>query len=80
MLSGREAELAGRLRDASAQGKTSIVLQLLEEGAPFVVDSVNMPTKAVNNAQNAATQHLKMHFNLFLSAHKSALSLMSVDF
>jgi len=39
MLSGREAELAGRLRDASAQGKTSIVLQLLEEGAPFVVDS-----------------------------------------
>jgi len=39
MLSGREAELAGRLRDASASGNTSIVLQLLEEGAPFVVDS-----------------------------------------
>ena len=58
MLSGREAELAGRLRDASASGNTSIVLQLLEEGAPFVVDSVNMRSKAVNNAQNAATQHL----------------------
>jgi len=39
MLSGREAELAGRLREASASGQTSVVLQLLEEGAPFVVDS-----------------------------------------
>ena len=42
MLSGREADLAGRLREAAASGQTSIVLQLLEEGAPFVVDSVSI--------------------------------------
>ena len=42
MLSGREAELAGRLREAAASGQTSVVLKLLEEGAPFVVDSVSI--------------------------------------
>jgi len=39
MLSGQESELAGRLREAAASGKTSLVLQLLEDGAPFIVDS-----------------------------------------
>lgn len=39
MLSGREAELAGKLRDAAATGQTHLVLQLLEDGAPFVVDT-----------------------------------------
>jgi len=39
MLSGREQELAGRLREAASQGDTSLVLTLLEDGAPFVVDS-----------------------------------------
>ena len=41
MLSGREAELAGLLRDAASTGQTQRVLQLLEEGAPFVVDTVS---------------------------------------
>merc|ERR1719376_1620436 len=35
----REQELAGRLREAASQGDTSLVLTLLEDGAPFVVDS-----------------------------------------
>lgn len=42
MLSGREAELASRLREAAAGGDTSLVLTLLEDGAPFVVDSVRL--------------------------------------
>ena len=41
MLNTRDAELAERLRDAAASGQTSLVIQLLESGAPFIVDSVS---------------------------------------
>ena len=41
MLSGRDADLAQRLREAAASGSTSLVIKLLESGAPFIVDSVS---------------------------------------
>ena len=80
MLSGREAELAGRLREASAAGQTSVVLQLLEEGAPFVVDSVNIQIRwwVMHKMQSLNTP--RVHFNIFLSAHKSGPRLTSVVF
>ena len=43
MLSGRDADLAERLREAAASGHTSLVIQLLESGASFIVDSVRFP-------------------------------------
>ena len=42
MLTGRDAELAERLREAAASGRTPLVIQLLESGAPFIVDSVSV--------------------------------------
>ena len=42
MLTGRDAELAERLREAAASGRTQLVIQLLESGAPFIVDSVSV--------------------------------------
>ena len=41
MITGRDAELAERLREAAASGRTQLVIQLLESGAPFIVDSVS---------------------------------------
>ena len=42
MITGRDAELAERLREAAASGRTPLVIQLLESGAPFIVDSVSV--------------------------------------
>jgi len=39
MAGGRDAELAGRLREAAAAGQTALALNLLEQGAPFIVDT-----------------------------------------
>ena len=41
-LSGRDADLAERLRQAAASGRTHAVITLLESGAPFIVDSVSL--------------------------------------
>ena len=45
MITGRDTELAERLRQAAAEGRTSAVIKLLEEGAPFIVDNVSNKTK-----------------------------------
>ena len=42
MITSRDTELAERLREAAASGRTNSVIQLLEEGAPFIVDSVSI--------------------------------------
>ena len=42
MLTGRDAEMAERLREAAASGLTQLCIQLLESGAPFIVDSVSV--------------------------------------
>ena len=42
MLTGRDAEMAERLREAAASGRTQLCIQLLEAGAPFIVDSVSV--------------------------------------
>lgn len=47
MLTGRDAELAERLREAAAGGLTSLAIQLLESGAPFIVDSVSVTQRAI---------------------------------
>ena len=39
MLTGRDAEMAERLRKVAASGRTQLCIQLLEAGAPFIVDS-----------------------------------------
>ena len=41
-LSGRDADLAERLRQAAASGRTHAVITLLESGASFIVDSVSL--------------------------------------
>ena len=42
MITSRDTELAERLRQAAASGRTETVVELLEEGAPFIVDSVSI--------------------------------------
>ena len=42
MITSRDTELAERLREAAAEGRTSDVIKLLEEGAPFIVDNVSI--------------------------------------
>ena len=42
MAGGRDAELAGRLREAAVAGQTALALNLLEQGAPFIVDTVSL--------------------------------------
>ena len=42
MITSRDTELAERLRQAAASGRTKTVIELLEEGAPFIVDSVSI--------------------------------------
>ena len=42
MITTRDTELAERLRQAAASGRTKTVIELLEEGAPFIVDSVTI--------------------------------------
>ena len=41
MITSRDTELAERLREAAAEGRTGDVIKLLEEGAPFIVDNVS---------------------------------------
>ena len=42
MITSRDTELAERLRQAAASGLTEAVVELLEQGAPFIVDSVSI--------------------------------------
>ena len=42
MITSRDTELAERLRQAAASGRTKTVIELLEQGAPFIVDSVSI--------------------------------------
>ena len=42
MITGRDTELAERLRKAAAEGRTKAVVQLLEDGASFSVDTVSI--------------------------------------
>ena len=48
MITGRDTDLAERLRQAAAEGRTSAVIKLLEEGAPFIVDNVSILQNKIN--------------------------------
>ena len=53
MITSRDTELAERLRQAAASGRTETVVELLEEGAPFIVDSVSIFQPAQHRLSNS---------------------------
>ena len=52
MITSRDTELAERLRQAAASGRTKNVIELLEQGAPFIVDSVSISQTVSTSLEN----------------------------